>query len=1067
MKFLFITFQLFVLFFSLGLLSAKGQDANAQDSDIIKISRPLKPSDNETVVNGVISDAATHKPLRGIRITYQDFSAAISDSAGTFSIRVPNYNVAIVLEGEGYQRKEIALKGSKTVSAVLYEEAYTSFYDGANMPFGNLPQNQVPYSVSSFQTKSNWARTDETPDALLQGKVAGLMAIRRSGTPNIGANLFLRGISSLYTSNQPLVVIDGVIFDIKDYGNSIISNNYTNPLAYVDVKDIENITVLKDGSSTYGTKGGNGVIIITTTRARELATRIDFAVYGGINFTPEKIPVMNADDYRTFLSDVLQSGGIPESQVRASRYMNDDPSNPDYYRYHQENDWQDKVFKKSFLKNYYMKITGGDNIAKYALSLGYLSNSGIIRETKMDRYNTRFNADLNLSRRLLVTTNLSFTFNEQNLKDQGIAPKTNPIYVALIKSPFIGVNEVSDKGIESPSLTDTDTFNVSNPVALIDNMIGLSKNYRFFGSVGFNYSLTKPISLSTIIGVTVDKVRENFFIPRKGVVNDTLPDGTVADSRLGSQTKRILALYNDTRISYDQSFNRIHHLSAHAGIRFQQSHMEQDFGFGANSATDDLTSVGTGVSTLRRTGGDLGKVRWLNTYLNADYALSDKYFLSFNVAFDGSSRFGKKVSSASLNIDGTSFAVLPSIAAAWLISSEKIMATKSFIDLLKLRASFGFSGNDDIGNFTSLQTYSSQNFLGMQGLVRNNFGNDWLQWESMQKINAGIDAALLKERFNLTFDFYKNETRKMIIYEPTPTFSGLSYAVTNSGGMKTTGLELSVTGRIISKPSLKWDVGFTVAHYKSILASLPDEIVTEYAGATIVSWNGKAPNLFYGYQTAGVYESDQEAFSDGLSVRKADGVTTLPFKGGDIRFMDNNGDKIIDVNDREVIGDPNPDFFGSFNTSFQYKNFSLEALFTFMQGNDVYNYTRRQLESLSTTNNQTTAVINRWRADGQITDIPRASLGDPLGNSRFSDRWIEDGSYLRLRTATISYNIPLKTEFLRYSIIYLTGNNLFTLTKYLGYDPEMSSTTSVLGQGVDITLEPQHRSIQLGIRLGL
>jgi hypothetical protein len=354
----------------------------------------------------------------------------------------------------------------------------------------------------------------------------------------------------------------------------------------------------------------------------------------------------------------------------------------------------------------------------------------------------------------------------------------------------------------------------------------------------------------------------------------------------------------------------------------------------------------------------------------------------------------------------------------------------------------------------------------MQGLVRNNLGNDWLQWESMQKINAGIDAAFLKERLNLTFDVYRNEAKKMFIYERTPTFSGLNYSVGNNGGMRTTGLELSAAGRVINKASLKWDVGFTVSHYKSVLTGLPNEIVTEYAGATMVSWNGKSPNLFYGYRSAGVYSSDQETANEGLQVQKPNG-TILRFRGGDVRFIDNYRDYFIDEKDREIIGDPNPDFFGSFNTAVQYKNFSLEALFTFVQGNDIYNYTRRQLESLSTTNNQTEAVINRWRTNGQVTNIPRASLGDPLGNNRFSDRWIEDGSYLRLRTATLSYNIPLKTEFLRYSIVYLTANNLFTLTKYLGYDPEMSSTTSVFGQGVDVTLEPQHRSVQLGIRLGL
>jgi hypothetical protein len=244
------------------------------------------------------------------------------------------------------------------------------------------------------------------------------------------------------------------------------------------------------------------------------------------------------------------------------------------------------------------------------------------------------------------------------------------------------------------------------------------------------------------------------------------------------------------------------------------------------------------------------------------------------------------------------------------------------------------------------------------------------------------------------------------------------------------------------------------------------DIVTEFADGYILSRVGQGPNVFYGYKTNGVYSTDADAAADGLGVVQTNGAVTN-FQGGDMRFIDLNGDKLIDGRDRQIIGDPNPSLFGSITNSLTWKSLTLEAFFTFSKGNDIYNYTRRQLESMSGFNNQTPAVLNRWRDNGQVTNIPRASFGDPQGNSSFSDRWIEDGSYFRLRTATLSYTIPIKTNFLRYSVVYLTGNNLFTLTHYLGYDPEMSATTSVLGQGVDVTLEPQYRSVQLGLRFGL
>jgi len=1030
-------------------------------------SRQQKSTKSVVEIAGVVTDAATHQPLRAIGVSYQQYSAAITDSAGHFTLKVPNDNVTILLRGEGYQAKELALKGRRSVTAALYEDIYTSFYDAAALPFGNKSNNRIPYATTSVQTTGSWAHTAETPDAFFQGKVAGLNAIRRSGTPNAGANLFLRGYSSLYATNQPLIVVDDIIYDITDYGNSIIANNYTNPLAYIDVKDIDNITVLKDGSSTYGTKGANGVIIVTTARAKELATRIDAAVYGGVNLAPENLPVLNSTQYRTYLSDVLQSRGFTTTQIKSFPYMNDDPSNPDYFRYHNETDWQKEVVKNNTLKNVYLKVTGGDNIAKYALSLGYMTNGGITRGTTLSRYNTRFNADLNLSQRMTATANLSFSYNEQDLKDQGIAPKTNPLYVALIKSPLIGINEVSSKGVKSPDITGTDTFGVSNPAALINDMKGNNKNYRFAGSVGFNYAFSKGINLSTTVSVTVDKIRENLFIPRKGVVPDTLDNGSVAYSRLGSQTKRILSIYDDTRLSYDRTFNNVHKLSARAGIRFLQSRTEQDINLGANSAIDQLRSVGNGVAALRRTGGDLGKYRWLNGYLGADYSLLDKYFVTFNMGVDGSSRFGNDVL-GSPSVSGTSYAVLPSVAASWLISSEKFMAGSSkLIDLLKLRASFGLSGNDDIGNYTARQYYLSENFLGTEGLVRANFRNDQLQWEAVTKINAGVDAALFNERVNLSFDVYQNKTDRMLVAEALPTASGAGYALTNSGGMKTTGVEASLTGRIVNHAAFKWDLGFTIATYKSTIEKLPgNQVLTDFAGGTILSRVGEATTQFYGYKANGVYSTDAEAAASGLGVLQDNG-TIIPFKGGDIRFTDLNNDKIIDGNDRQVIGNPNPDFFGSITNRIEWKRFTLETFFTFSQGNDIYNYTRRQLESQSGYENQTVAVVNRWRNNGQVTNMPRASFGDPLGNSRFSDRWIEDGSYFRLRSATLSYNLQFKTNFLRYAVLYVTGNNLFTLTKYLGFDPEMSATPSIFGQGVDITLQPQFRSVQAGVRFGL
>jgi TonB dependent receptor len=356
----------------------------------------------------------------------------------------------------------------------------------------------------------------------------------------------------------------------------------------------------------------------------------------------------------------------------------------------------------------------------------------------------------------------------------------------------------------------------------------------------------------------------------------------------------------------------------------------------------------------------------------------------------------------------------------------------------------------------------------MQGVVRGNAGHPNLQWETITKLNAGVDIALLNERIRITGDVFENKTTNMIVYEPAATYSGLDYTISNGGAMKTTGIEASINVRVVNKNNFKWDFGVNIAHSKSIVTQLPvDKILTEFAGGTILTQVGLAPNVFYGYKSNGVYASNAEAAAAGLSVKNAN-TSTSAFKGGDVRFANiNSADKMIDDNDRTVIGNPNPDFYGAFLNTIVWKKWKLDAVVSFSKGNQIYNYTRRKLEALDGYNNQTEAAVKRWRTDGQMTDMPKATWGDPMGNARFSDRWIEDGSYLRLRTVSLSYNVAVKANSIKSMTVYLTANNLVTITKYLGYDPEFSATSGAIGQGVDAMLEPQYKSVIVGVKIGL
>ncbi|MES2894377.1 MAG: SusC/RagA family TonB-linked outer membrane protein [Bacteroidota bacterium] len=1048
-------------FRKVSLLSVLVLSAKLSFAQVDSVKQDTAP---KTIVTGTITDAATKKPLVGISIAVKDFSAAITDEAGKFALSVPSYDTDVTISGDGYAMKIIPLKGRRDISAALLDEAAPSFQQTVRMPEGNRLLRNVSAAVTSYRGNGEWNRPFETTDALLQGKVAGLNSIRRSGTPGVGANLFLRGYNSLFATNRPLIIVDGIVFDANDYGQSIIANNYTNPLALLNVQDIDNITVLKDAASIYGTKAANGAIIITTSRARQQATRIDFGVYTGINQVPKNLPVMEADNYRVYLSEMLQSKGLSSTEVAALPYMNDDKNNVDYYRYHNNTNWQKKVLDAGVSNNYFLKVTGGDNIATYALSVGYMQNAGIVKNTDLKKYNTRFNAELNFSKKFTGAANLSYTYNEQNLKDQGISDKTAPVFLALVKAPFLADKEVNDKGIYSPNFENSDIFGVSNPSVLAETMQASNKYYRFQGSFKFNYEFSKSLSASTMFGVVYDKVRENIFVPRKGVANDTLSND-VADSRLGSQVKRLFSVFSDSKLEFKKVVNTNHNISSQLGLRYQKNDAEQDFALGFNSATDELVSVQNGVNALRQVGGGIGEWNWMNIYFNAGYDYRNKYFIALNAAMDGSSRFGPQAKGG-FNFASAKFAVMPSISAAWLVSSEKFLASSS-LDLLKLRMSYSITGNDDIGNYSARQTYGSQNLLGMQGLVRTGIPNPAIQWETNRKLNAGVDVAFWNERVGVTVDVYNSQVSNMLVYENIAGATGFEQILTNNGKMKNTGIDASVNVRVVNEKNWKWDVGANIGKYNNEIISVPGgSFETKYANATILTKNGAPANQFFGYKTNGVFSTSAEAATAGLTKKNSDGSFST-FGAGDIRFIDANGDKIIDDQDRQVIGDANSDLFGGISSRLVYKRFELNALFTFSKGNDVYNYVRYRLESGSSTDNQLNSVVNRWRAEGQVTNVPKVAFGDPMGNSRFSDRWIEDGSYLRLRTVSLGYDIPVKTGMVKNVSIYVSANNLLTFTKYMGYDPEFSATPSVFVQGIDTGLDPQFRSATLGVRVGL
>jgi TonB-linked SusC/RagA family outer membrane protein len=1062
-----------LLFFVLLLFSLTAAAQQSDEGRVVSVG-----SDGAKLyARGRVLSAESRQPIPGVSVGVPGVATAITDDAGRFSLDEVGKGATLQVSMPGFAYKEVVVGFSDELTILLYDESFKSMYRQVNLPFGSKDWVASTEAVTGIANKENYKKASLTPEYLIQDEGLGVNTVIRSGAQGAGGNMYIRGFSSINAGSQPMILIDGVPYENTVVTPSIISGNNITPLAAVDVRDIESITILKDATSIYGSKGANGVILIETAKAHEQVTKIDFHAYGGINFEPTKLyPMMGSYEYRSYLSEMLSSSGMYSvSELQALPYISSQKpvqqpwgidGNRDYYRYRQETDWQKEIFTNSFDQNYYINIKGGDEIALYALSVGYVNHGGIIKSTDFSRYNTQFNSQVNVVRWLRMTTNMNFAYSNRNLAYESLSPSYNPMYTSLVKAPFMAPYLYNEWGLQTPNYEQADVFNRSNPTALVDgdNVTTMSKTYRFFGNVGATVDLGKHFEWNALFGVTFDKLRENIFLPENGLYHEPLSSGLVVNEPK-ALVSRYLQYYVDTYLRYRYQLRHEHNLVAHVGMRYQTNNAEGDWVSAYNTSSDNMQSIGNGIIDYAAASGVLGAWKWQSFYLNGEYSYMRKYFISANMAVDGSSRFGKEASG--LKMFGNVFGVFPSVTGAWLLSSEEVVNNLNLFDVLKLRLGYSVSGNDGIGNSTARTTYTPQNLQGYYGLVRSNVANPALKWETTTKLSAGLDVAMFNERLSVSLDVYKNSITDLLMWKQSERYYGIDRYAVNDGAMQNTGFELGVWGRI-TNTAFKWDMGINLSRYRNEVVTLSgDEQLVQVAGANVLTKVGAPVGQLYGYKTNGVYATSADAAADGLSVQRGDGSLS-PFGAGDVRFANlNDADNIIDEKDMTVIGDPNPDFFGSIVNRLQWKRFTLNAVFTFSYGNDIYNAVRAGVESMTGAENQTVAIGGRWSYEGHETSTPKATWGDPMGNARFSDRWIEDGSYIRLKTLSISYDIPVRTSFIKGLQLYVTGNNLLTFTSYLGYDPEFSAMQSPLYYGIDMGFTPQPRAVLVGVKLGL
>ena len=1045
---------------ALALFPAVLQAQEAVPADTVKAGQTEKVR-MPYHVKGRVVDAVTGKGFAGARVTTPEVSvSAMTDENGEFEIGLPDLRVPLYVDAPGYSRQVVPVRGRTQVDVSLYMATGHAYYDDA------MSVTDGRAVVDGF-TAGTLNMVDDM-NSLLAGQ---LRTSARSGEPGASASYFVRGLNSLNLSSQPLFVVDGVVWQMQEDGSSAVDNYYNNPLTLLDPSDIEKVTVLKNGSAIWGSRGANGVVLVETKRGREMATKIDANISFGFQTPFETTPVMDASAYRRYATDVMS--GMDRDVVEDFQFTNDDPSRAFYRSVHNNTDWMDEINKTAFIQNYGVSVSGGDDIALYRFSLGYARNAGNMDHTNFNRLNVRFNSDIKLTDDFKLLFDIAYSKTGHRVTFDGMDRMRSPYYMALIKSPLYSPYQYNESGSLSGRLTDVDELNYGNPLALVDedNMPSLEK-YRFTLNLRPTYQITDRLEAAALFGFSYDKENEDLFIPDAGVADEPLYNEqgemyATALNEVRNYMARQTSLSLDAYLKWDILKGYRHNLSAALGYRFYNDFFKYTYGQGYNTGSDYMTALGNTTSDLRFLSGTEYTDRRMAWYLNAGYGFLNKYFLNVDMSMETSSRFGNEA--GGIGLCGVSWGYFPSVSGAWLISSENFMRNLDFVNSLKLRVAYTMSGNDRLPVFATRSYFTSGQVANdATGLVLANIGNERLKWETTGRANVGLDFSILSNRLSMNIDWFYAKTKDLVTLRSLNEEAGLQYYYDNGGEMENRGFEIGANARVVDTKDFKFNVGLTIGHYRNEVTSLPNgSFTTEVCGGTVLTEVGQPAGVFYGYQTAGVYSTAQEASDAGLAILSSSGQR-IPFSAGDMRFVNVHKDGVIDEKDRVVIGDPNPDIYGNFNLNFRWRDLELGALFTYSLGNDAYNALRADLESGSSLSNQSVAMENRWMADGQVTDIPRATYGDPMGNARFSDRWIEDASYLKFKRLMLSYHVPVRsTSFLQGVSVWAAVNNLCTLTRYLGPDPEFSYGQSVLYQGIDAGLTPQSRSFQIGVKLSL
>ena len=977
-------------------------------------------------VQGKVTDVESNLPIPGASILIKGtLLGTQTDGDGNFAIEVPGEQAILVITSIGYQPQEIAVSG-RTIIDVSLNEDITTLGEVVVVGYGTQERKDITGSVASIKPEQLMSLPVVTVSDALQGRAAGLQ-VMTSGTPGADARMVIRGLGSI-NGTDPLIVIDG--FPTQSGLNTINPN------------DVENIEILKDASATaiYGSRAANGVVIITTKRGNKNSSGFNIDFFTAFQQPTNVTEMLNASQFAQLNNEMMAANGQPVNPAYA------DPSSLGT-----NTDWLDAMIRTAPKTSLSVSYSGGSDKSTYHVSGNVVDHEGIIINTGYKRYSLQFNGDHQVLDRIKFGHNILLnhdikTSGNYNVRDAMAMVPVQPVYD-------------SDGRYSDPMGNPLWYGGMNNPVgqALIPE--NTTKGYNLIGSMFGEVEIIDDLKFRSSAGL-----QANFWDNKNWNPKYDWHPTPQTQTYLGVSHNKSLTWLWDNTITYYKSFNNVHDLTVLAGTSAQENTFSYVSAVRQGFASDLTKEINAGSRDNLDNGGTTNEWSLFSYFGRINYGFDDRYLFTATVRRDGSSRFGPN----------NRFGTFPSFSAAWRLSEEGFFQNSglNFLDDVKIRAGYGETGSQEIGSyqFASALVTGQYNFNGqlVESVYPLAMANPAIQWEAVKQSNIGVDLGMLNNRINVTIEGFVKNTDNMLVNAAIPISTGYNpnfRPAVNAGKMQNRGIELTINTKNTNK-QLTWNTDFNITFLQNKIISLNDTVPIMRGGIGLNHnvarlQQGHPINAFFGHVTNGLFQTQAEV--DVYAVQTGGSDIYNRTSAGDIRFLDLNNDGVINDDDRTFIGNPNPKFILAMNNTFAYKNFDLAVYVQGEYDKDIFNANLIWQESMGTVQNQTARVLERWVGEGTATSMPRAVFGDPNKNARPSNRFVEDGSYLRIKNVTLGYTLPVSIServALKRARVYVSGQNLLTFTNYSGNDPEFDNPT-----GIDLSVYPQSRTISVGANL--